>query len=86
MGAGNDRCRRDAATEVLGGNSTRDGPFRNARAQTRVGPAAIEMLRPFPKPPRMSLAHRNHEVQTLAPNRADQALTEGIRLRRASWR
>jgi len=42
---------------------------------------------PLPKQtPHVALIQRNHEIQTLSADRADQAFAEGVRLRRQNRR
>jgi len=56
---------------------------RNARSQARVWPAAVVLTDPLSKNrANVPFAHRNHEVQAFAADRADHACAEGIRL----WR
>src|SRR5262245_42619181 len=55
--------------------------IRKPRPQAGVRTAAIVMSDPPLKDPsEMPLMEWNHEVQTLAPDRAHQPFTEGIRL------
>lgn len=50
-------------------------------------PAAIVMCGPFPnRAAQVAFVDREDEVQALAPNRAHQSFTEGIRLRSPNWR
>src|SRR5919201_3379464 len=64
-----------------------DRRLRNARTETAVWPPAIVVTDPLSKNrTKVSLVERNHEVQTLTTDCADQALTKRVRLGNASWR
>ena len=55
----------------------------NPWSQAGVGAAAIVVSDPLPKQtPHVALIQRNHEIQTLSADRADQAFAESVRLRR----
>ena len=55
----------------------------NTRSQARVWTPAIVVSDPLPKhTSHVALIQRNHEIQTLTADRADQAFAECVRLRR----
>src|SRR2546425_12315185 len=85
--------RRETAPRPLDGYQGSDGHWRMMRAiarrvgnawpQAGVGAAAIVVSDPLPKhTSHEALVQRNHEIQTLTPDRADQSLAERVRLRR----
>ena len=57
--------------------------FRHARAQGRVGTAAIVMQHPLKKDAaEMAFAQRNEEVEALAPNGSNEPFAESVGLGR----
>src|SRR5262245_26464699 len=71
--------RTDADTSI--------GRFGDARPKTRVPPPPIVIRHPLGEHvSQMPLAQRNHKVETLAANRANQAFAERVRLGRPHGR